>query len=86
MNPLFFLIFTFTAILQLMKCRLINQQSHFHLSFLLSAGKEMVPKREWACLARCGSLLAIIIIIIISNLSEDRSTASSKTIPPLNAI
>jgi hypothetical protein len=28
----------------------------------------------------------IIIIIIISNLSDDRSTASSKTIPPLNAI
>jgi hypothetical protein len=27
-----------------------------------------------------------IIIIIISNLSDDRSTASSKTIPPLNAI
>jgi hypothetical protein len=26
------------------------------------------------------------IIIIISNLSEDRSTASSKTIPPLKAI
>jgi hypothetical protein len=28
----------------------------------------------------------IIIIIIISNLSDDTSTASSKTIPPLNAI
>jgi hypothetical protein len=28
----------------------------------------------------------IIIIVIISNLSHDRSTASSKTIPPLNAI
>jgi hypothetical protein len=27
-----------------------------------------------------------IIIIIISNLSDDRSTASCKTIPPLNAI
>jgi hypothetical protein len=26
------------------------------------------------------------IIIIISNLSYDRSTASSKTIPPINAI
>jgi hypothetical protein len=25
-------------------------------------------------------------VIIISNLSDDRSTASSKTIPPLNAI
>ena len=29
---------------------------------------------------------SFIIIIIISNLSHDRSTASSKTIPPLNAI
>jgi hypothetical protein len=29
---------------------------------------------------------SFIIIIIISNLSDDRSTASSKTIPPLNAI
>jgi hypothetical protein len=27
-----------------------------------------------------------VIIIIISNLSDNRSTASSKTIPPLNAI
>jgi hypothetical protein len=31
-------------------------------------------------------VIVIIIIIIISNLSDDRSTASSKTIPPLNAI
>jgi heme/copper-type cytochrome/quinol oxidase subunit 2 len=31
-------------------------------------------------------IIIIIIIIIISNLSYDRSTASSKTIPPLNAI
>jgi hypothetical protein len=31
-------------------------------------------------------VVVIIIIIIISNLSYDRSTASSKTIPPLNAI
>jgi hypothetical protein len=30
--------------------------------------------------------IIIIIIIIISNLSDDMSTASSKTIPPLNAI
>jgi hypothetical protein len=30
--------------------------------------------------------IIIIIIIIVSNLSDDRSTASSKTIPPLNAI
>jgi hypothetical protein len=32
------------------------------------------------------NVIIIIIIIIISNLSDDWSTASSKTIPPLNAI
>ena len=31
-------------------------------------------------------VIIIILIIIISNLSHDRSTASSTTIPPLNAI
>jgi hypothetical protein len=38
---------------------------------------------------RAGSevtIMIIMIMIIISNLSDDRSTASSKTIPPLNAI
>jgi hypothetical protein len=32
------------------------------------------------------AVIIIIIIIIISNLSDDRPTATSKTIPPLNAI
>ena len=31
-------------------------------------------------------LIIIIIIIIITNLSDDRSKASFKTIPPFNAI
>jgi hypothetical protein len=39
----------------------------------------------WFVSGVIGNILDII-IIIISNLSNDRSTASSKTIPPLNAI
>jgi hypothetical protein len=48
---------------------------------------ELVSVNTWTLVLACHFIIIIIvIIIIISNLSDDRSTASSKTIPPLNAI